>query len=181
MKKVFFIILILLYGILSFGCKEKGSTIGNTNNIKDVDENTITDIEGDTYVVTNEDELISGLKENYSVTIKNDIITNDELIMEGDFLITDTNEKHNVREVKRKLNFTYDSISNTITSPKFVIKSNHTILRDGIYKGDMYVEAKDVVLNNFKVDGNVFFKDEKVKKSFVLENGSSITGKLQLE
>lgn len=179
MKKVFFIILILLYGAITFGCNKNDNKLENINNVEN--NSTIADVEGDSYIVTNEDELETGLKENYSVTIKNDIITNDELIMEGDFLITYTTENHNVREVKRKLNFSYDSTNNTITSPRFIIKSNHTILKDGIYKGDMYIEARDVVLNNFKVEGNVFFKDEKSRKSFILENGSSITGDLQLE
>lgn len=185
MKRVLFVILILIYATISYGCFERkndvNKEIDELEEIDNIENNKIADVQGDTYLVTNEDELTTGLKENYSVTIKNNITANNDLVMEGDFLITDTTEKHKVRVVKRRLNFSYNNANYTITSPKLIIKSNHTILKDGIYVGNMYIEASDVIFDNFRVEGNVFFKDEKVKKSFRLENGSSVTGKLILE
>ena len=44
-------------------------------------------------MVGNEEELAIALKEDYSITIKNNIEANNELTMEGDFSKTDTTER----------------------------------------------------------------------------------------
>ena len=120
-------------------------------------------------MVGNEEELAIALKEDYSITIKNNIEANNELTMEGDFSKTDTTERNKVTHVGRKLNLFYIDNSNnvinnyTLSVPKLVVKSNDTTIKGGKIKGDIYVESNGLILDDTKVKGNIYFKNEKNK------------------
>lgn len=185
MKVKFGIVVYLLVISLFIGCNEVNNKISeNSNEIERSEEN---DNFQDTLMVLNEEELAISLKEDYSITIKNDIEANNELIMEGDFSKTDTTEENKVSHIGRELNLFYIDTSNnlinsyTLSVPKLVIKSNDTTIRGGKIKGDIYVESNGLILDDTKVEGNIYFKDKKNKDSFKLENTASVSGNIEIE
>lgn len=185
MKVKFGIVVYLLVISLFIGCNGVNNKISeNSNEIERSEEN---DNFQDTLMVLNEEELAISLKEDYSITIKNDIEANNELIMEGDFSKTDTTEENKVSHIGRELNLFYIDTSNnrinsyTLSVPKLVIKSNDTTIRGGKIKGDIYVESNGLILDDTKVEGNIYFKDKKNKDSFKLENTASVSGNIEIE
>lgn len=185
MKVKFRIVLYLLIIGLFIGCNEVNNKIDSNENKIEINEGNH-DFKG-TLIVVNEEELSIALKENYSITIKNDIDSNKELIMEGDFFKTDTTEGNKVSYIGRKLNLFYmDNSTGSINSytlsvPKLVIRSNDTTIKGGKIKGDIYVESDGLILNDTKVEGNIYFKDTKNKESFKLENTASVSGNIEIE
>ena len=185
MKVKFRIILYLLAIGLFIGCNEVNNKIDSNENESKINEEK-KDFQG-TLIVGNEEELSIALKENYSITIKNDIESNNELIMEGDFFKTDTTEGNKVSYIGRKLNLFYmdnstDFINSyTLSVPKLIIRSKDTTIKGGKIKGDIYVESDGLILDDTKVKGNIYFKDIKNKESFKLENTASVSGDIEVE
>ena len=107
--------------------------------------------------------------------------------MEGNFSKTDTTEGNKVTHIGRELNLFYiDNSNNVINSytlrvPKLVIRSNDTTIKGGKIKGDIYVESDGLILDDTKVEGNIYFKDKKNKDSFKLENTASVSGNIEIE
>lgn len=185
MKVKFGIVVYLLVISLFIGCNGVNNKISESSN--EIERNKENDNFHDTLMVLNEEELAISLKEDYSITIKNDIEANNELIMEGDFSKTDTTEENKVSHIGRELNLFYIDTSNnrinsyTLSVPKLVIKSNDTTIRGGKIKGDIYVESNGLILDDTKVEGNIYFKDKKNKDSFKLENTASVSGNIEIE
>ena len=112
MKVKFGIVVYLLVISLFIGCNEVNNKISeNSNEIERSEEKD--NFQG-TLMVLNEEELAIALKEDYSITIKNDIEANNELIMEGDFSKTDTTEENKVSHIDRELNLFYIEIENLL-------------------------------------------------------------------
>ena len=138
MKVKFRTVLYLLLVSLFIGCNEINNKINEGSSEIEINEG------NDVLTVANEEELAIALKEGYRITIKNDIETNNELIMEGDFSKTDTTEGNKVSHIGRELNLFYIDKSNnvinsyTLSVPKLVIKSNDTTIKGGKIKGDIY-------------------------------------------
>ena len=185
MKVKFGIVVYLLVISLFIGCNEINNKIAENSN--EIERNEEKDNFQGTLMVLNEEELAIALKEDYSITIKNDIEANNELIMEGDFSKTDTTEENKVSHIGRELNLFYIDTSNnfinsyTLSVPKLVIKSNDTTIRGGKIEGDIYVESNGLILDDTKVEGNIYFKDKKNKDSFKLENTASVSGNIEIE
>lgn len=175
MKVKFRIILNLLLISFFVGCNEVNNKINEERD----------DLQG-TLMVSNEEELSIALKESYRITIKSNIETNNELEMEGDFSKTDTTEGNKVSHIGRELNLFYIDKSNnvinsyTLSVPKLIIKSNDTTIRGGKIKGDIYVESDGLILDDTKVEGNIYFKDKNSEDSFKLENTASISGNIEI-
>ena len=185
MKVKFRIVVYLLVISLFIGCNEINNKIAeNSNEIERSEEKD--NFQG-TLMVLNEEELARALKEDYRITIKNDIEASNELIMEGNFSKTDTTEGNKVTHIGRELNLFYiDNSNNVINSytlrvPKLVIRSNDTTIKGGKIKGDIYVESDGLILDDTKVEGNIYFKDKKNKDSFKLENTASVSGNIEIE
>ena len=187
MKINFLLLLYLLLLTFFIGCSDINDKVNNNSTTSEIENEEEADKFEGSLIVTNEEELAIALKENYSITIKNDINSSNELIIEGDFSKTDTTEENKVTHVGRKLNLFYiDSDNNTINNytlnvPKLVIKSNDTTIKGGKIKGDIYVEAKGVILDDTKLQGNIYFKDEKLKDTFKLENTATVSGNIKVQ
>ena len=187
MKFKLYTVRYLLVISLFIGCNEVNNKINEKSNEDTIEENNEKDEFEGTLMVGNEEELAIALKEDYSITIKNNIEANNELTMEGDFSKTDTTERNKVTHVGRKLNLFYIDNSNnvinnyTLSVPKLVVKSNDTTIKGGKIKGDIYVESNGLILDDTKVEGNIYFKNEKNKDSFKLENAASVSGDLKVE
>lgn len=187
MKVKFGIVLYLLVISLFIGCNEVNNKINEISNENEIEGNSGKDDFQGSLMVVNEEELAIALKEDYSITIKNDIEGNNELIMEGDFSKTDTTEENKVTHIGRELNLFYIDNNNnvinnyTLSVPKLVIKSKDTTIKGGKIKGDIYVESDGLILDDTKVEGNLYFKDKKNKDSFKLENTASVSGNIEIE
>ena len=182
--------LILLYLLLLtffIGCSDINDKVNNNSTTSEIENEEEADKFEGSLIVTNEEELAIALKENYSITIKNDINSSNELIIEGDFSKTDTTEGNKVTHVGRKLNLFYiDSDNNTINNytlnvPKLVIKSNDTTIKGGKIKCDIYVESNGLILDDTKVEGNLYFKNKNNEDSFKLQNTASVSGNIEVE
>lgn len=187
MKVKLYTVLYLLVISLFIGCNEVNNKINESLNENEIEGNKEKDEFEGTLMVVNEEELAIALKEDYSITIKNDIEANNELTIEGDFSKTDTTEVNKVSHVGRELNLFYIDNSNnvinnyTLSVPKLVIKSNDTTIKGGKIKGDIYVESNGLILDDTKIEGNIYFKDKKNKDSFKLENTASVSGNVKIE
>ena len=187
MKINFLLLLYLLLLTFFIGCSDINDKVNNNSTTSEIENEEEADKFEGSLIVTNEEELAIALKENYSITIKNDINSSNELIIEGDFSKTDTTEGNKVTHGGRKLNLFYiDSDNNTINNytlnvPKLVIKSNDTTIKGGKIKGNIYVEAKGVILDDTKLQGNIYFKDEKLKDTFKLENTATVSGNIKVQ
>lgn len=112
------------------------------------------------------------------ITPVTDLTSDKDLVVEGEFYDKDDESKGLYRKIglyaqdeNRNVTAEY-----TLTTPKLVIKSENTKIQNGTVKGDIYVEAKGVVLKNAKVEGNVYFANEDVKSTFTLEEEASVSG-----
>lgn len=184
-------ILVFTYLILSiffFACTNKEYELNSydSNLSSSNKENGIDEFEN-TSMVTNESELVVALKESYSITLKNNITSNNDFIMEGEFTKTDTTEENKVINVRRHLNIFYIDSSNNIISnyileaPSLIIKSKDVTIKGGKFIGNIYVERPGFILNDTKVEGDIYFKDEESKASFKLENTANISGKIEVK
>ena len=130
-----------------------------------------------------------GLKEAMSadgawiIIPTNDIITDEELVVEGTFY----NKNDTTKDLYRKIApYTQDDDRNvlerfTITAPKLTVKSPNTSLQAGIFVGDIYVEAEGFNLNkDAKVDGNIYFATEELKATFE-QNECEVTGEIAVK
>ena len=187
MKVSFLSLLYLLLITFFIGCTGINNKINNNSSTSEIENKEETDKFEGSLIVTNEEDLAIALKEDYSITIKNDIDSSNELIMEGDFSKTDTREGNKVTHVGRELNLFYiDSDNNTINNytlslPKLVVKSNDTTIKGGEIEGDIYVEARGLILDDTKIQGNIYFKDEKLKDTFKLENTATVSGNIKVQ
>lgn len=112
------------------------------------------------------------------VTPVADITSDKDLVIDGEFYKKDDKANGVYRKIglyaqdaDKKVTAEY-----TVTAPKVVVKSENTNFVNGTIKGDLYVEAKGVVLKNTKVEGNVYFANEDAKASFVMEEEASVSG-----
>lgn len=129
-------------------------------------------------VVVNEDTLQNTISEvgTWIVIFQEDIVTDQELILEGEFVHRD--------EVYRKVAL-YDqdedrnkTVEYTLEAPKLTIRSENTRLQGGIFVGDIYVEANGFELVDMEIEGNVYFANEEVKSTFSIDK-ATITGVLE--
>lgn len=85
MKINFLLLLYLLLLTFFIGCSDINDKVNNNSTTSEIENEEEADKFEGSLIVTNEEELAIALKENYSITIKNDINSSNELIIEGDF------------------------------------------------------------------------------------------------
>lgn len=179
-------ILALVCGVILNLCLFSGCNSQDKSLVKDKEnaENSIHNEVKSTSIVTNEEELRVAVKESYSITLKDDIKCESNIVMEGEFSKTDTTESNKVIEVGRELNLFYiDDNTNIINNyrleaPNLIINSKDTTLKGGKFIGDIYVESNGFILDDTKVDGNIYFRNLEFKESFVIKNTSNISGEI---
>jgi peptidoglycan hydrolase-like protein with peptidoglycan-binding domain len=120
-----------------------------------------------------------GKNGKWIIATTKDITTTRPLVLEGEFL-------NSRNAVQRKIApYTQDENKVvlerfTITAPKLTIKSPNARIQSGTFVGDIYVETLGFQLVDAKVQGNVYFANQKIKDSFVADTKSSITGKQEI-
>jgi len=113
------------------------------------------------------------------VAILNDVTTDKELVIDGDF----HNKGDEAQDLYRKVAlYAQDADRNvtaeyTLTAPKLTVKSPNAKIVNGTFVGDVYVEAEGFTLSGTTIDGNVYFASEELKAGFTMDNEAAITGK----
>ncbi len=69
----------------------------------------------------------------------------------------------------------------TLTVPKLTIKDENTKIEGGTIKGDLYIEDKEVNIEGTTIEGNIYFINEEEKNSFHIDEGSKITGTMEIK
>ena len=145
MKRKIIIYVLSILCVFMIGCDSTGTKENNeVSNEKDEFQNT--------EFVKNEGELTYALTNDYSITITDNITSDNPLIIEGEFFKTDTTEENNVVKVGRKLNlFSKDEDNNIINNyvleaPSLTIQSENTIIKGGTFIGDIILRLKGLKL-----------------------------------
>lgn len=126
--------------------------------------------------------------ETFEYSIENSWIVIVEKDLEVDKEITlNTGFKKDSEEVSRVLViFSKDDAGNakdlyTLTVPKLTVLDKGAKLEGGTLKGDVYVDVNDVFLQEITIDGNVYFKDEEAKNTFIIDEHSKVTGVMEVK
>jgi peptidoglycan hydrolase-like protein with peptidoglycan-binding domain len=137
------------------------------------------------------------------ITSLNDITTTKELVLDG-MLLNGKKDADGDDIVQRKIGLYTQAnqdgervVTNsfTLTAPKLTIKSPEAKIQNSTFKGDLYVSSRNFLLTgstvvgdvyvhstefklaaNSKIEGNVYFDNLEAKKTFVIDDGSSVTG-----
>lgn len=189
MKTKSLIVALFLGLTLLVGCGNNGTANNTTNNGTTTEDkgNSITENSGDTDIVSSaslasdEETLKKALKDSWIVLLKNDITTDKEIVVEGDFTKPDKNDSNKMVPAGRTIALYENGDNNTTKSytlktPKVTIKSKDTKIEGGTIVGDVYVEADGFEIENAKVEGNVYFSKQEYKDSFKMDDKSTVTG-----
>jgi hypothetical protein len=131
-------------------------------------------------------EASIGQQGTWIIATIEDLKFDKDLVLDGEF----TNGKKDDAGkdvVQRKIAlYTQDEDRNvtnrfTLTAPKLTIKSPNASIQHGTFVGDLYVEAENFELVDNKVEGNVYFANQKAKDTFKMDDKSSVTGKQELK
>ncbi len=187
--KISKVVIMLLLASTTFGCTlEESERIANEprDEAKIIIENREENVEVRAYKATDEETLEEGLKNYYAITILNDIKTEKDLILEGEFSKTDTSIEDKVVGTGRILQLCEVDENGVVigeyslTTNRITIKSEKTILKGGKFVGDIYVNADQFILSDVEVEGNIFFTNEKFKNTFKIENNSTVSGSIEV-
>jgi hypothetical protein len=112
------------------------------------------------------------------ITTLNDLTTNKELVLDGEF-----HDKNDAKKpLKRKIGlYTQDENKKvtarfSLTAPKLTIKSPNALLQSSTFNGDIYVRAANFQLKDAVVNGNVYFVTQEAKDTFVMDAKSKVNG-----
>lgn len=198
MKFKSLIIPLTMVALLSVGCTKNkdnnatqntppvtGNNGGTTNNGGTVDNNT--DRVTSPSRVTDEANLFRAIGESWIVILENDINTTKEIVLDTGFKKADKDDATKMVPASRVLAL-YKNGENkvkeaayTLTTPKLTIKDENAKIEGGIVKGDVYVEANGVTLEDATIDGNVYFKNEEAKNTFHMDEKSKVAGNMEVK
>ncbi len=143
-----------------------------------------TDVNTTASIVAEADAFVKAIGENgtWIIATLSDINIDQDVVVAGEF--HDKNDAS--KDLYRKI-APYEQDENhkitkayTITVPKMTIKSPNTKLAGGTIKGDIYVETEGFnVAQEAKVDGNIFYANEEVKNSAIIEGDVTGTQEVQ--
>lgn len=130
--------------------------------------------------VTDDKTLETAVKESWIVIITKDIKTDKELVFEGGL------KKDN--QVVPRLLTLYNQDENgvktasyTLTAPKATFVEDGSRIKGGTFKGDVYVQCNNFELVDATIDGNVYFKTQEAKDTFIQDSTSKVTGKMEVQ
>lgn len=164
--------------VIFTGCGSKGD-----NNDKNNNDDKNSDVVTSASVATDAESLKAAMGEDgtWIIISQQDLKVDEELVLEGEVAKEEGGEYQGRKlalydqDENRKITDSY-----TLTVPKLTIKADKTTLKGGVIVGDLYVEAKDVTLDNMKIEGNVYFASEEVETSFTLTE-SEVTGNQEVQ
>ena len=194
MKFKSLVIPLAMVTLLSVGCgRNKNNKDETTPNVTDSNKsetnknNETVDIVTSPSRVTDEEKLMRAVNESWIVILENDVTTSKEIVLNSGFKKADKDNSNKMVDTSRvvalyKTNENKEKIADyTLTVPKLIIKDENTKIEGGTIKGDLYIEAKEVKLEGTKIEGNVYFNNEEDKNTFHIDEGSKITGTMEIK
>lgn len=127
-------------------------------------------------IVDNADDFAKAISKDgtWIICALNDITTDEELVLEGEFHDKDDPSNDLYRKIALYAQDEDHNVTEeyTLTAPKLTIKSPNARIQNGTFVGDIYVEANGFNLNGTDVQGNVYFASEEYKDSFTMEDAT---------
>lgn len=177
-KAVSLLLVLVMAAALLAGCAG-AKPAANAETTKAVDAVTTASI------VNDPDAFLKAVSKDgtWIIATLGDLTVDKEIVVEGAFHDKNDTAKPLYRKIAP---YTQDADHKitarfTITAPKMTVKSENCKLQGGTFKGDVYVEANGFNLADAKVDGNVYFASDAFKSTFVLGEGSSVTGATEVK
>lgn len=170
-KSLIVLLALALSLVLFAGC-------GSTGDDKDDDNDTVTAAS----LVEDADVLKAalGTEGTWIVATLNDITSEDELVIDGEFrdggeATADLYRKLALyaQDADRKVTARY-----TLTAPKLTVKSPNTKIQGGTFVGDVYVESEGFTVTDATIDGDIYFATVEQANTFAVQNGGKVTGKI---
>ena len=143
----------------------------------------VTDVVGSASIVDNASAFEKAIAKDgtWIIGITKDLSIDKDLVLEGDFK-NGKKDADGKELMQRKIAlYTQDADRNitarfTLTAKSLTVKSVVASIQHGTFKGDLYIEVNGFKLIDTKVEGNVYFRSEEFKASFVMDDKSSVTG-----
>jgi hypothetical protein len=192
MKKKNIILILIIVLLLAAGCTNKQAP-NNTkapNNTTTPNQSTGTKPDATTTasIVDNNTAFKNAISKNgtWIIATLKDLTFTEDLVLDGTFKNGKKDTAGN-EIIQRKIAlYAQDKDRNVtarynLTAPKLTINSPNARIQSGTFKGDLYVSAENFELVDAKVDGNIYFTNDKAKSSFKMDAKSSVTGKQELK
>ncbi len=180
-------------GNLYFTTESAKATFNNVNSkVTGKQELVNPDVITSASVVTDAETLEKSVSEHgvWIICLEDDITTDKELVLEGDFRGTKTaptGPNAGTLAFDRKLAlYTQDDKRNitgefTLKTPQLTVNSPKARIENGTIEGDLYIVANGVTLKNTKVIGNVYFATQEAKDTFNPTGTYSISGEQKVK
>ncbi len=133
-------------------------------------------------LVVDGNELIKALSADgtWIAAVYHNMKLKQEIVVEGEFMpkeVIDRKLALYTQDEDRKITASF-----TVEAPKMTVKSENFRIQGGTFKGDVYIEANGFQLSkNAVIDGNVYFASQEYNDSFILEDGSAVTGVTEVQ
>jgi hypothetical protein len=143
----------------------------------------VTDVVGSASIVDNATAFEKAIAKDgtWIIAITKDLSIDKDLVLDGDFK-NGKKDADGKELMQRKVAlYAQDASFNitnryTLTLKSLTVKSVVASLQHGTFKGDLYIEVNGFKLIDTKVEGNIYFRSEEFKESFVMDDKSSVTG-----
>lgn len=128
-------------------------------------------------------EAAIGSEGTWIIAALNDIESDNELVVEGEFYDKDDSSADLYRKIALYAQDADRNVTDryTLTAPKLTVKSPNTKIQGGTFVGDIYVESEGFTLTDATIDGDLFFASAEIANTFTLENGGNVKGKIVVE
>jgi hypothetical protein len=125
-------------------------------------------------------EAAIGSEGTWIIAALNDIESDNELVVEGEFYDKDDSSADLYRKIALYAQDEDRNVTDryTLTAPKLTVKSPNTKIQGGTFVGDIYVESEGFTLTDATIDGDLFFASAEIANTFTLENGGNVKGKI---
>ncbi|MBF7097018.1 hypothetical protein [Alkalibacter mobilis] len=177
MKFKSLIVLLALSLVLFAGCGSSDNGDGNTDGGND--SVTAASLVEDAAVL----EASIGTEGKWIVCTLNDVTTENELVIEGDFYNKDDATSNLYRKLALYAQDADHKVTEryTLTAPKLTVKSPNTKIQGGTFVGDVYVESEGFTVTDATIDGDVYFASVELANTFAVQNGGKVTGKVVVD
>ncbi|SHE59878.1 hypothetical protein [Alkalibacter saccharofermentans] len=127
-------------------------------------------------------EASIGSEGTWIVAILNDITSENELVIEGEFYNRDDASTELYRKIALYAQDADRNVTDryTLVAPKLTVISPNTRIQSGTFVGDVYAESEGFTLTDATIEGNLYFATQEIMDSFVNEE-SEVTGEILVE
>ena len=127
-----------------------------------------------------------GTEGKWIVSVLKDLVSEEELVLDGMFLNGKKDKVTGEDIVQRKISlYTQDEDRNvidrfTLTAPKLTVNSPNARIQSGTFVGDVVVNANGFQLVDARVEGNIYVTTQEAKDSLNIDEKSKLMGQVIL-